>query len=57
MKTFATILTVILTILLGIYLVNNSYYVLLRMFSGIFVLIFGYGVYKLLEYFEDDNRR
>jgi len=57
MKTFATILTVILTILLGIYLVNNSYYVLLRMFFGIFILIFGYGVYKLLEYFEDDNRR
>lgn len=57
MKTFATILTVILTILLGIYLVNNSYYVLLKMFSGIFICIFGYGVYKLLEYFEDDNRR
>lgn len=52
MRIFTTTLMVILTILLGIYLVNNSYYVLLRMFSGIFVLIFGYGVYKLLEYYE-----
>lgn len=56
MKTFATILIVILTIILGRYLVSNSYYILLRMYSGIFILIFGYGVYKLLEYFEDDNR-
>jgi len=57
MKTFTTILAVIFTILLEVYLINNNYYIFLIIFSGIFVLIFGYGVYKILEYFEDDNRR
>lgn len=57
MKTFTTILVVILTVILGGYLVNNNYVILLRVYSVVFISIFSYGVYKLLEYFEDDNRR
>lgn len=53
MKTFTTILIVILTIIL----LSNNYNVLLSIYSAIFILIFGYGVYKLLEYYEDDNRQ
>lgn len=55
MKLLTTILISIFIILLGGYLANNNYDVLFRMHSGVFILIFGYGVYKLLEYFEKES--
>lgn len=55
MKTFMTILIVILTIILGNYLIKNNFETLSRIFSIAFVSIFGYGVYKILEYFEKES--
>lgn len=52
MKTFTTILIVVLVIILGNYLIKNNFEILSRIFSIAFISIFGYGVYKILEYFQ-----
>jgi len=52
MKTFTTILIVILTIILGNYLIRNNFEILCRIYGSTFISVFGYGVYKILEYFE-----
>lgn len=57
MKTFTTILIVILTIILGRYLVINEFKLLLKIYSSTFICIFGYGIYNIIKYFEDDNRQ
>lgn len=61
MKTFTTILIVILTIILGRYFViniNNRFIeIIFNIYYSIFICIFGYGIYNIIKYFEDDNRQ
>jgi hypothetical protein len=55
MKTLTTILIVILTIILGNFLILKDLWLLQRLFSCLFLGVFSYGVYKILESFDNDN--
>ena len=56
MKTFTTILIVILTLVLGRWLTTTEPTVTREILRGIhsaaFITVFSYGIYKILEYFE-----
>lgn len=55
MKELTTVLIVILTIVLGRWILTFeglALKILMRIYSMFFVGVFGYGIYKILEYFE-----
>ena len=56
MKTFTTILIVILTVVLGRWLTTTeptvTREILMGIYSVAFITVFSYGIYKILEYFE-----
>ena len=56
MKIFTTILVVILTIILGRWFITCeglAFEVLTKLLSMFFIGIFSYGIYKILESFEE----
>lgn len=56
MKTFATILVVIFTVVLGRWIIDLkgfTFEFLMSIYSAAFIGVFSYGVYKILESFED----
>ena len=59
MKTLTTILIVILTIILGRWLLTFHgipFEIFMPIYSAVFIGVFAYGVYKILESFDNDNR-
>lgn len=60
MKELATILIVVLTLVLGRYLITSdglSYRILMNLYSGIFIFTFGYGVFNILKRFEKNGNK
>ena len=56
MKKFTTVLIVILTVVLGRWLITTeptmAREIFMRIYSTSFIMVFSYGIYKILEYFE-----
>ena len=58
MKTFTTLLIVILTVVLGRWLITFDSFLgglSMNLYSMFFIGVFSYGVYKILEQLENDN--